>query len=285
MITAAEREALLKEIMEGPAYRIAYEDAELLASEDLRPVRLQLELRKAEHSLRDHGVRATVVVFGSARIPAPEDARDHLARVEAQQQERPDDPDLARELVVIRRRVAQSRWYDEARRFGQMVARRFLEERQCALVVTTGGGPGIMEAANRGAFEVNERSVGLNITLPHEQYPNPFITPELAFRFHYFALRKMHFALRAKALVVFPGGFGTMDELFEVLTLVQTHKMPSIPIVLIDSAFWHRAIDFDFLVEEGMIAAHDVKLFTMVENADDAVQALLDFYAETPLAV
>src|SRR5690606_9549629 len=150
------------------------------------------------------------------------------------------------------------------------------------MVVMTGGGPGIMEAANRGAFEAGERSIGLNITLPHEQYPNPFMTPELALRFHYFALRKMHFLLRAKALVAFPGGFGTLDEIFEVLTLVQTHKMPRIPIVLVNGAFWRRLIDFEFLIEEGMIAAEDAELFVTVESAQEAVAALRQFYTDFP---
>lgn len=282
MIDKDEREALEETIMQDEAYRLAYEDADLLASQDLRPVRLQLELLKPELALRHHGVHATVVVFGSSRIPSPEAAQAHLASIEEQLRTQPDDPELARERAGIKQRLVQSRWYEEARRFGSMVSRRFQSEGQETLVVTTGGGPGIMEAANRGAFEAGERSVGLNITLPHEQRPNPFMTPELAFRFHYFALRKMHLAMRAKALVVFPGGFGTLDELFEVLTLVQTHKMPRIPIVLVDGSFWRRLIDFDFLVEQGMIAAADARLFTIVESAEEAVTALLAFYADTP---
>ncbi|PLC49131.1 TIGR00730 family Rossman fold protein [Pollutimonas subterranea] len=279
----AERRHILQEaIQQGQAYTLAQEDIAFLASEDLRPVRMQLELLKTEHALREHGVNATIVVFGSARILSPEDARAALALVKEQSDVQPDDPGLQRALALATRRVAQSHWYDEAYSFARKASQCFEHEGPCDLVVMTGGGPGIMEAANRGAFEAGERSVGLNITLPHEQYPNPFITPELAFRFHYFALRKMHFLLRAKALVAFPGGFGTLDELFEVLTLVQTRKMGRIPIVLVDSAFWKRLVNFDFLVEEGMIAPEDLQLFVMVNSAEEAVDALREFYAMTP---
>lgn len=283
MIDDIEREALLEAIMAGEAYRLAQEDVELLASEDLRPVRLQLELLKPELTLRQLGIRATIVVFGSARIMSPEEAQANLARAEAQLEAQPSDAVALRGLEMAKRRVTQSHWYDEARRFADMASRCFQHEGPCDLVVMTGGGPGIMEAANRGAFEAGIRSIGLNITLPHEQQPNPFITPELAFRFHYFALRKMHFLLRAKALIAFPGGFGTLDELFEVLTLVQTRKMPPIPIVLLNTAFWSRLIDFDFLVDEGMIAPDDIHLFRIVDTAEEAVAALREFYAGKPL--
>ncbi len=283
MIDDIEREALLEAIMAGEAYRLAQEDVEFLASEDLRPIRLQLELLKPELTLRQLGIRATVVVFGSARIMSPEEAKVNFARAEAQLHAQPGDAVAISGLKMAERRVEQSHWYDEARRFGDMASRCFQHEGPCDLVVMTGGGPGIMEAANRGAFEAGVRSIGLNITLPHEQHPNPFITPELAFRFHYFALRKMHFLLRAKALIAFPGGFGTLDELFEVLTLVQTHKMPRIPIVLLNTAFWSRLIDFDFLVDEGMIAPDDTSLFSIVDTAEEAVAALRKFYAEQPL--
>ena len=279
---AERRHALQEAIQQGQAYTLAQEDIAFLASEDLRPVRMQLELLKAEHALREHGVNATIVVFGSARIMSPEDANAALALVEEQSSIQPQDPSLQRALALAKRRVAQSHWYDEAYRFARKASQCFEHEGPCDLVVMTGGGPGIMEAANRGAFEAGERSIGLNITLPHEQYPNPFMTPELAFRFHYFGLRKMHFLLRAKALVAFPGGFGTLDELFEVLTLVQTHKMGRIPIVLVNSSFWRRLVDFEFLIEEGMIAPEDVQLFVMVDSADEAVDALREFYAMTP---
>lgn len=260
----------LRRILESPAYRLAYEDPELLNRDELRSLRLQLELLKPEHQLRAQGIGSTVVVFGSARIRAPAD----LAA--------PDAPAGRDDPAGQARARAQARLYDEARRFAHLVSTRFQQERRCDFVVVTGGGPGIMEAANRGAFEAGARSIGLNITLPHEQAPNPWITPELAFRFHYFALRKMHFLLRAKALVTFPGGYGTLDELFEVLTLVQTGKIASMPIVLVGREFWHRAIDFAYLAEQGFIGAQDTRLFTVVDTAEEIVSALEAFYADTP---
>ncbi|MCE5233404.1 MAG: TIGR00730 family Rossman fold protein [Mizugakiibacter sp.] len=282
MTDRSQHEALRRNIMQGSAYRLAQEDAEFLADDDLRAVRLQLELLKPEHALRQHNIRSTVVVFGSARLAPPEHARARLAAVEARARMQPDDPELAHELDVARRRLAQSRYYDEAQLFARIVSRRFQSEGRRDFVVVTGGGPGIMEAANRGAYEMGARSIGFNITLPREQQPKPFITPELAFRFHYFALRKMHFLQRAKALVAFPGGYGALDELFEALTLVQTRKMARIPIVLVGGAFWRRAVDFDFLVDEGVIGAADAKLFAIVESAGEAVTALQDFYAGAP---
>lgn len=251
-------ESLRAAILANPSYRLAHEDGDLLTDRDLRPLRLQLELVKPERALRQHAIRSTVVVFGSARMaPAREDA--DLDRAERHR-----------------------RYLDEARRFATIVSHRFQEEGRRDFVVVTGGGPGIMEAANRGAWEAGARSIGLNITLPHEQLPNPFITPDLAFRFRYFAIRKMHFALRARALVAFPGGFGTLDEVFEVLTLVQTGKMAPIPIVLVGTAFWSRAVDFGFLVAEGMIAPADLGLFTVVDTAAEAVSAIERFYGGTP---
>lgn len=258
MIDPNDRAALQAAILASPSYRLAQDDAELLDEDDLRPLRLQLELLKPERALSEHGIRSTVVVFGSARMATFETA-----------------PDTAR----ARR---QAHYLNEARRFAALVSRRFQQEERCDFVVVTGGGPGIMEAANRGAWEVGARSVGLNITLPHEQAPNPFITPDLAFRFRYFALRKMHFAMRAKGMVCFPGGFGTFDELFEILTLVQTGKMAAIPIVLVGASFWRQAINFDFLIEEGVIAATDIALFTIVETAEEAADALQDFYQGSP---
>lgn len=245
-------------ILAEPAYRLAHEDADLLADPDLRPIRLQLELVKPERALRRHAIRSTVVVFGSARM-APVGTGDDPARG-----------------------ARHARYLDEARRFATMVSRRFQKEGRCDFVVVTGGGPGIMEAANRGAWEAGGRSIGLNITLPQEQLPNPFITPDLAFRFRYFAIRKMHFALRARAMVAFPGGFGTLDEVFEILALVQTGKMDAIPIVLFGSAFWRRAVDFDFLVAEGMIAPADLGLFTIADTAEEAISALETFYGGVP---
>jgi len=282
MNDAERRQALLEAILSGPAYRLAYEDAEFLAQDDLRPLRLQLELLKPEHELRRQGIDSTVVVFGSARVVSREEAQARLADLEARVAAGQTGPQQARDLAEARRQLAHARYYEEARRFARMISARFQQEGRRDFVVVTGGGPGIMEAANRGAFEAGARSIGLNITLPHEQKPNPFISPELAFRFRYFALRKMHFLLRARALVAFPGGYGTLDELFEVLTLVQTGKMARIPIVLVDRTFWCRVVDFDYLVEEGFVSAQDVQLFTRVDTAEEIVAALEAFYSGRP---
>lgn len=266
-------------ILHTPAYRLAYEDWEFLAEDDLRPVRLQLELIKPERTLRHHAIHSTVVVFGSARIIAPDKAERLLQVARADYR---GDPTTDKHLREVERLVHWSRYYADARRFSELVSRQFQRRNHRHFVVVTGGGPGIMEAANLGAFDVGARSAGFNVTLPNEQKPNPFITPDLAFRFHYFAMRKMHFLMRAKALVAFPGGFGTLDELFEVLTLVQTGKMPRLPIVLFGSEFWSRAIDFDFLIAEGMISPQDRELFSIVETAEQAVSILRDFYHDHP---
>ncbi|MCP5284686.1 MAG: TIGR00730 family Rossman fold protein [Burkholderiaceae bacterium] len=255
----------------GPesAYRLAFTDEAFLLREELRPVRMQLELLKPEMVLQERGVTSTIVMFGSARIPAPEDAKAALQRAEA-------GGDAA-EIARARRAVDMSRYYDEARRFAAMVTERTANHDTPVLVVT-GGGPGIMEAGNRGAFEVGGQSIGLNIVLPHEQAPNPYITPELCFQFHYFALRKMHFLMRSIGLVCFPGGFGTMDELFEVLTLQQTGKVRRRPVVLVGREFWSRLVDFEWLVETGMISPGDERLFHLVDTADEAWEILCGHY-------
>jgi uncharacterized protein (TIGR00730 family) len=230
----------------SPAYRLAALDPDFLLGDSMRGVRLQLEYAKAEELLRAWTVRSTVVVFGSARAAASDRA---------------------------------ARWYDEARRFGRIVS-----ERGGALVsndgirdnvIATGGGPGIMEAANRGAADAGAPSIGFNIGLPHEQEPNAYSTPDLTFQFHYFAMRKLHFAMRANALVAFPGGFGTLDELFELLTLIQTRKMPPVPVVLVDSSYWARVINFDMLAAEGMISRSDLDLFSCADDAEGAWQELI----------
>ncbi len=282
MTDADQREALREAILHGSSYRLAYEDAEFLSHDDLRPLRLQLELLKPEHELRKQGINSTVVVFGSARILSQEEAQTRLAESETRTGTGETGPQQAEELTTARCRLAQARYYEEARRFARMVSSRFQKEGRKDFVVVTGGGPGIMEAANRGAFEAGARSIGLNITLPHEQGPNPFVSPELAFRFRYFALRKMHFLLRARALVAFPGGYGTLDELFEVLTLVQTGKMARIPIVLVGNEFWHRVVNFDYLVDEGFVTARDVHLFTRTDTAEEIIAALEAFYGGRP---
>jgi uncharacterized protein (TIGR00730 family) len=261
---------------EPASYRLASEDLEFLAKDKLRPLRLQLELMKPEYYLQKEGIESTVVVFGSARVRPLDEARERLRGARAA------EATSKAELSAARKQAFYARYYEEARAFAGLVSRRFQQEMRRDFVVVTGGGPGIMEAANRGANEVGARSVGLNITLPREQRPNPYISEELCFRFRYFALRKMQFMLRAKALVIFPGGYGTLDELFEVLTLVQTGKIKPIPVILIGSEFWNKAVDFEFLAEEGMIDRADLGLFQVVDDAQSAVRAVCDFYDMTP---
>ena len=247
----------------GPdsAYRLAYTDIDFLLHEDLRPVRMQLELLKPEMEQKRLGIESTVVIFGSARIPSPEAAAQRLADAQAL-----GDADALRRAGM---QVRMSRYYDAAREFAALVTTRS-RRHATPLYVVTGGGPGIMEAGNRGAHEAGGRSIGLNVVLPHEQAPNDYITPELCFQFHYFGLRKMHFLMRSIALVCFPGGFGTLDETFEALTLIQTGKCRRRPVLLFGREFWSRLIDFDLLVDTGMINAADVHLFHYVETAEEA---------------
>lgn len=268
----------LLSILESPTYRLAEADMELLNHADLRPIRLQLELLKPELVLRQEHIHSTVVVFGSARVLDTDSADKEYANKATQSRAKPNNTGLKQELSLATKRVEQARYYEQARQFAKLISARFQQEKRNDFVVVTGGGPGIMEAANRGAYEAGARSIGLTITLPNEENPNPYISPELAFRFHYFALRKMHFLIKAKGLVTFPGGFGTLDELFEVLTLIQTGKMPRIPIVLVGQAFWQRAIDFDYLVAEGYISASDLNLFSYVDDAASAMAELERFY-------
>jgi len=249
----------------GSAYELAFKDEEFLLREELRPVRMQLELLKPELVLTEQGVRSTVVIFGSARLLPRDVAEQRLAVAEDG-----GDPGAIRRA---RTQLDMSRYYEEARRLGQLITEG-CRSRGEPIYVATGGGPGIMEAGNRGAFEAGGKSIGLNIVLPHEQQPNPFITPELCFRFHYFALRKMHFLMRSVALVCFPGGFGTLDELFETLTLVQTRKSRPRPILLFGREFWSRLINFDLLIDTGMINPADVSLFRYVETAEEAWSVL-----------
>ena len=255
----------------GPesAYRLAFTDTNFLLREELRPVRMQLELLKPELVQQEQGVENTIVIFGSARILPPDVAEDALA----QAQRSGDAPSIRRAQTAL----AMSHYYNEARRFAALVTERS-RDHHTPIYVVTGGGPGIMEAGNRGAHDVRGKSIGLNIVLPHEQAPNPFITPELCFQFHYFALRKMHFVMRSIALVCFPGGFGTLDELFETLTLVQTGKSRSRPILLFGRAFWERLIDFRHLIDTGMISEGDDKLIRFVETAEEAWEVLAAHY-------
>ncbi|MCE2691764.1 MAG: TIGR00730 family Rossman fold protein [Rubrivivax sp.] len=253
----------------GSAYKLAFTDTEFLLREELRPVRMQLELLKPELIQQEHGITSTVVIFGSARILSPQAAQDLMAQAHAQ-----GEPQALRRAEAA---LEMSRFYGEAQRFAALVTERS-RAHDTPIVVATGGGPGIMEAGNRGAHEVGGKSIGLNIVLPHEQAPNPYITPELCFQFHYFALRKMHFLIRSIALVCFPGGFGTLDELFEVMTLQQTGKIRRRPILLFGRAFWERLVDFDHLVDTGMIGEADKGLFHYVETAEEAWTALATHY-------
>jgi len=266
-------------ILASPSYRLAEQDLAFLAGDEARGLRLQLEYLKPETLLQEHAIRDTVVVYGSTRIPEPAAAR---RRTEALRQELENDPRnaiLIRKLAVAERILAKSHYYEIAREFGRLIgSSRDGDGARSKLAIMTGGGPGIMEAANRGAFEAGAKSVGLNINLPHEQYPNPYITPDLCFRFHYFALRKMHLLLRAKALVAFPGGFGTLDELFEVLTLVQTRKIKPVPIVLVGEEYWRRAFNVGFLVDEGVIDVEDGELFWFAETAEEIWGGILHWY-------
>ncbi|KAA0253926.1 MAG: TIGR00730 family Rossman fold protein [Acidobacteria bacterium] len=269
----------LARILAAPSYVKAQDDLRFLSLPEQRGVRLQLELTKVEAAMREENVRSTIVVFGGTRIVERAEAQRRLAAAEERLAASPDDPDARRDAEVARRVLDKAHFYDEAREFARIVTSTCQTGGFCDFVVATGGGPGVMEAANRGAFEAGGKSAGLNITLPHEQHPNPYVTPELCFQFHYFALRKMHFLLRAKALVAFPGGFGTLDELFETLTLIQTGKVDRVPVVLFGRAFWDRLVDWRFLVEEGTIAPSDLELLTYAETAAEAWQAILDFYS------
>jgi uncharacterized protein (TIGR00730 family) len=265
----------IEAILQSPGYRLAEQDPDLLGRDEARGVRLQLEYLKPELLLEAHSVEHTIVVFGSTRIPEPAAARRRVEALREAQVADPGNLTLARECAIAERIAANSRYYEIAREFGHLVAAAVKGSR---VVIMTGGGPGIMEAANRGAFDVGAKSAGLNITLPHEQFPNPYVTPDLCLRFHYFALRKLHFLKRAKALVAFPGGYGTFDELFEVLTLVQTRKIKPLPIVLIGESYWRRAIDFDFMVDEGVIDLEDRELLWFAETASDAWNGILGWH-------
>ncbi|TPW20579.1 MAG: Rossmann fold nucleotide-binding protein [Elusimicrobia bacterium] len=274
--TPAQVRALQTKIMASPTYAKAYKDLDFLDREELRPIRLQLELLKPEMALAELDVRSTIVVFGSARIDSPEEAKAKLAVAQAKARRAPRDRKAAAALAHAGRMVQRARYYDG--RFGEMVTRASQADKRRDFVIVTGGGPGIMEAANRGAWEAKGKSIGLNITLPHEQAPNPYITPELSFQFHYFALRKMHFLMRAKAMVAFPGGFGTFDELFETLTLIQTGKKHAIPIILFGPDFWKKVVNFEYLAHEGVISHADLALFKYVETAEQAWKVIQDFW-------
>jgi uncharacterized protein (TIGR00730 family) len=246
----------------SPSYRLAFADDEFMLREELRPVRLQLELLKPQLILDEHQIESTIVLFGGARIP------------------RPADKDSARTKTL----GELSRFYDEAREFARLMTRKSVESGNREFVVTTGGGPGVMEAGNRGAADEGGKSIGLNIVLPHEQAPNPYVTPDLAFNFHYFAIRKMHFLMRARAICIFPGGFGTLDEMFESLTLIQTGRMDRVPFLLFGQAFWEKIINWEALKDAGTISPEDLDLFRFVETAEEAAEIIENWDPAPPRA-
>jgi uncharacterized protein (TIGR00730 family) len=259
----------------SPSYRLAYADEEFMLRDELRPVRLQLELLKPDLLQKKHGIHSTIVIFGSSRILDKKTATEELQKAEAQARGNPSDPALARRVRIANRIFRNIRYYDEAQKLAHLIT---ADSRRCELVVVTGGGPGIMEAANRGAADAGGVSIGLNIVLPLEQQPNSYITPELCFQFHYFAIRKMHFLLRARALVAFPGGFGTLDELFETLTLIQMQKIKPVPVLLLGREYWQRIINFEAMVEEGTIDEEHLALFEFVDSAEEAWRIIKAYY-------
>ncbi len=264
---------------DSPSYKIAFEDVDFLRQPEVRSYRLALEYMKPQLIQREMHVNSTIVVFGSARIPSPERSDAELAEAEAALRDRPDDADAQTAMERAEKLAAMVPFYQEARKFAAMAERYQTPGAPYDFVVTTGGGPGIMEAANRGAAEAGLKTMALNIVIEHEQEPNPYVTPELCFNFQYFAIRKMHFMLRAKAMAAFPGGYGTMDELFEALTLIQTGKMPAIPIVLFGREWWQRFMRIDSLVEAGTIGLQDPDLFSCVDTAEEGWEAIDAFYS------
>ena len=267
---ASDQPSPLPQDGHSSSYIPADRDTEFLQRDELRSVRLGLELLKPELIQTDEGIESTIVVFGSARLKEASAAQQELHQAEVEAARAPRDPVCQRRVAIAKRQLELSKFYDVAREFGRLVSSTCQIGGHCDYVIMTGGGPGIMEAANRGAADVKAKSIGLNITLPHEQHPNPYITPRLSFQFRYFALRKMHFMLRAKALVAFPGGFGTLDELFETLTLLQTGKTDRVVVVLVGREFWDRLINWQFLVDCGLISPHDLEFFHYAETAQEA---------------
>jgi uncharacterized protein (TIGR00730 family) len=279
-IVKETNEQRLQAILSSPSYRLAEEDTEFLKHSDMRPVRMQLELQKVERCLNRYQINSTIVVFGGTQVIERSMAESHLSAARTWLAEDPEDAGRQRAVVRAERVLAKAHYYDSAREFCRLVSQTCQVEGKYDYVVVTGGGPGIMEAANRGAFDVEAKSIGLNITLPDEQLPNSYVTPELCFQFHYFALRKMHFLMRAKGMLVFPGGYGTLDELFDALTLRQTRRMQAIPIVLFGRDYWSRVIDFQFLADEGVIADEHLDLIHYAETASEAWDLISRFHEQ-----
>lgn len=273
----------VQNILQNPAYRRADRDLDFLDDDAVRGVRLQLDFLKTELNLQRQGIEQTIVVFGSARIPDPVVAQRRVDVLRAEVQGTPGDTALVEECRIAERILANSRYYTVARDFAELVGRSGEGPSDPRVTVMTGGGPGIMEAANRGTYDIDAPSIGLNITLPHEQSPNSYVSEELAFSVHYFAIRKLHFLLRARALVAFPGGFGTLDEVFETLTLVQTGTIEPLPVILVGEEFWRQAFDPDFLVSEGVISSQDRQLFCYAESAEEIWAEICDWHRESGL--
>jgi uncharacterized protein (TIGR00730 family) len=267
-----------QDLLDHPSYRLAFTDDDFLMQDELRHVRLQLEYLKPQLILEQNQIKATVVVFGSARFVSRQQAEQMVDEASSLLAKTPKSLELQQRLKVAQRQLKNSVYYEAAAEFSRLVTEHSQHCPDRALMIISGGGPGVMEAANKGAYEAGGKSIGLNIVLPHEQKPNPYITPEFCFRFHYFAIRKMHFLQRARALVAFPGGFGTLDELFETLTLLQTGKANTVPVILYDKNFWTRLINFELLVEEGLIRAEDMQLIQFVDTPQQAWQAICHCY-------
>lgn len=270
----------VRQIMDHPSFRRADQDLDLLKRDELRPIRLQLEFLKPELILAEQGICGTIVVLGATRIIEPVAARHRVERARKALEQHPQIPELKHRLTVAERILAKSHYYDVARELGRLVGKAGHGAGDCRLAIVTGGGPGLMEAANRGSYDVGAKSVGLNISLPQEQFPNPYITPDLCFQFRYFGLRKMHFHLRARAMVAFPGGYGTLDELFETLCLIQTRKIKPVPVILVGEQFWRRVLDVEFLAAEGTIDPEDAELFVFAETAEEIWKIIRDWYEQ-----
>jgi len=269
----------IRDIKSSSSYRVAHTDPDFMCRAELRPVRLQLELMKPELVMHEMHVDSTIVVFGGTRVLERSIAQARLDAARAELAAAPGDLALQRRVRIAENVLKKAHYYDEARALARIVSAQCQVDRRCDYVICTGGGPGIMEAANRGAWDVGAKSIGLNITLPFEQEPNSYITPELCFEFKYFAIRKMHFLMRAKAMIAFPGGFGTLDELFETLTLIQTHRMSPMPVVLFGRDYWNRLVNWEMFVEEGTISPEDLDLISYAETADQCWKIICDFYA------
>jgi len=278
-----EKQTRIRKILESPSYVRADRDLDWINAPEMRGTRLLLEYAKPQLTFVRQNVRSTIVLFGGTRIVEPAVARRRLEEARTEAAADPRSETLARKVAVAERIVEKSHYYEVAQEFSRIMSSAFQNEDERQFVVVTGGGPGIMEAGNRGAFDVGAKSVGLNITLPGEQVPNSYITPELCFQFRYFALRKMHFLAAARALVAFPGGYGTLDELFETLCLVQTKVIKPVPVVLVGERFWRQAFDADFLCDEGVIDCEDMELFMYAESAEEIRDKILGWYRERNL--